>query len=306
VTERRTRWILVLLLVAQLVLITAQVSTSQPEPTVLERGLLRLVAPVARGVREASRLPNRLLERFRGRRSLLEENRRLRHEVRDLRLEMLRLSDVEEEMKRLRGALDYAQGRDGARLRVADVVYADHTSSMRTLIVYVGDATGVVKNQPVVAADGLVGRVIFTTGPYAKVQLLTDRAAAVGAMIERTRRQGIIRGWTSPELRPELRLQLVPLQAEVYPGDRVLTSGIDGVYPRGIPVGTVVSVEPSEGLFHRIRVRPATDFGKLDQVYLLSTDPVPEKLRTELPPELRGEPQSPEASSPEESSGASP
>ena len=298
-TERRTRWILVLLLVAQLVLITAQVSTSQPEPTVLERGLLRLMAPMVRSVQKVGRLPGRLLEGLRRQRTLFEENRRLRDELRELRLEVLRLGTLEGELDRLRDALEYTQARDDARLRVADVVYADHTSSMRTLIVYIGDASDVGRNRPVVAADGLVGRVLFATGPYAKVQLLTDRAAAVGAMIERTRRQGIIRGWGPSEL----RLQLVPLQAEVRSGDRVLTSGLDGVYPRGIPVGTVVSVESSEGLFHRIAVRPATDFGTLDQVYLLSTDPVPEELQRtlstgpggDLPREI-----------PEEPAGASP
>lgn len=303
-TERRTRWILVFLLAAQLVLITAQVSTTQPQPTLLERGLLRLVAPVARTVQRVSGVPGRILEGFRSQRGLLEENRRLRDEVRELRLEVLHLAGIEGELDRLRGALDYAEGRDDGRLRVADVVYADHTSSMRTLILHIGDAAGVERNQPVVAADGLVGRVLFASGPYAKVQLLTDRAAAVGAMIERSRRQGILRGWGSSEL----RLQLVPLQAEVRPGDRVLTSGLDGVYPRGIPVGTVVSVRPSEGLFHRISVRPATDFGTLDQVYLLSTAPVPQGLRgEELPGEVRGEPRNePQDPAREESPDASP
>lgn len=298
-TERRTRWILVLLLVAQLVLITAQVSTTQPEPTVLERGLLRLMAPMVRSVQKVSHFPGRLWEGFRQQHTLLEENRRLREELRGLRVELLHLGALEGELDRLRDALEYTQAREDARLRVADVVYADHTSSMRTLIVFIGDATEVGRNQPVVAADGLVGRILFTTGPYAKVQLLTDRAAAVGAMIERTRRQGIIRGWDSSEL----RLQLVPLQAEVRPGDRVLTSGLDGVYPRGIPVGTVVSVEGSEGLFHRIAVRPATDFGTLDQVYLLSTDPVPEELRRTLAVEPGGDLL---RETPEESAGASP
>lgn len=277
-TERRTRWILALLLVAQLVLITAQVSTTQPQPTVLERGLLRLMAPMVRSVQRVARLPGRMLEGFRRQRTLVAENHQLRDTVRELRLELRHLTALEGEVDRLRDALEYTSARNDARIRVADVVYADHTSSMRTLVVYIGDATGVGKNQPVVAADGLVGRIIFTTGPYAKVQLLTDRAAAVGAMIERTRRQGIIRGWEAAEL----RLQLVPLQAEVRPGDRVLTSGVDGVYPRGILVGTVVSVESSEGLFHRISVRPATDFGTLDQVYLLSTEPVPGDLQRPL------------------------
>ena len=89
--------------------------------------------------------------------------------------------------------------------------------------------------------DGLVGRVFTVAGPYAKVQLITDRAAGVGGMILRTRRQGVVRGGGRGS---GLELDYVPLQADVRPGDRVLTAGIDGVYPRGIPIGTVVSVEP--------------------------------------------------------------
>jgi len=69
----------------------------------------------------------------------------------------------------------------------------------------------------------------------------------------------------------------------VRPGDRVLTAGIDGVFPRGIPIGTVVSVEPGGQLFHRIQVAPAIDFGTLDQVYLLEYQAVPQTLRETAP-----------------------
>jgi rod shape-determining protein MreC len=77
----------------------------------------------------------------------------------------------------------------------------------------------------------------------------------------------------------ELELDYLPLQADVRPGDRVLTAGIDGVYPRGIPIGTIVSVKPGGQLFHRIQVAPAVDFGTLDQVYLLDYQTVPETLK---------------------------
>lgn len=280
-TERRTRGIFALLLVAQLVLITAQASSSAPEPTAVERGLFRIIAPVAGMVHRISALPGRTLQGFRRQRSLLEENRRLREQVLDLRLEMVRLQGMEGEVKRLAEALDYASpeglGADRRPLQVADVVYADHRPSLRVLILRVREGSEVHPNQPVVAAQGLVGRVIFVSGSFAKVQLITDRAAAVAAMIERTRRQGVLRG-SQPR---ELKLELVPLQANVRPDDRVLTSGLDGVYPRGILVGTVVSVRPSEDLFHLISVRPAVELSLLDQVYLLPTEPIPESLLEE-------------------------
>jgi rod shape-determining protein MreC len=75
----------------------------------------------------------------------------------------------------------------------------------------------------------------------------------------------------------------VPLQADVRPGDRVMTAGIDGIFPRGVPLGTVLSVEPGGQLFHKIRVAPAVDFGTLDQVYLLEHSPVPEEVERAVP-----------------------
>lgn len=277
-TERRTGWILISLLVVQLALITAQASSSSPEPTALERGLFRIVAPVAGLVHRVAGVPGSFLEGFRTQRTLRDENRRLQDEVRALKLELLRLQGLEGEVERLATALDYsawmaARHGEGA-LQVADVVYADHRSSLRVLILWVDDPSRVRSNQPVVNADGLIGRVLFVSGSYAKVQLITDRATAVAAMIERTRRQGVIRGVDERQL----RLELVPVQADVRPGDRILTSGLDGVYPRGVAVGTVTGVEPSEDLFHRILVRPAVDFGQVDQVYLLSTEPLPPRL----------------------------
>jgi rod shape-determining protein MreC len=73
-------------------------------------------------------------------------------------------------------------------------------------------------------------------------------------------------------------MDFVPLQADVVIGDRIVTAGIDGIFPRGILVGRVTSVEPGNELFHRIQVQPAVDFGRLDQVYLLEIEAVPENM----------------------------
>jgi rod shape-determining protein MreC len=166
------------------------------------------------------------------------------------------------------------------RIRAVDVIYVDYASWLRTLVLYTGDAPA-RKNQPVLSPDGLVGRVLDVSGPYAKVQLITDRAAGVGGMILRTRRQGVVRGGARGS--GALELDYVPLQADVRVGDQVLTAGIDGVYPRGIPVGTVVKVEGGGQLFHKIQLAPAVDFGALDQVYLLDYEAVPLKLKENGP-----------------------
>jgi rod shape-determining protein MreC len=277
VDERRTGWVLIVALVGQLVFLAVQ--GTRAGETRLERIGLRLLGPLARGVAGIPRGVAGAREDVKLRGTLLEENRRLRREVEDLRLHLQRLTDVEGEMLRLGAALRYPTPPAG-RIRAVDVVYADHASWLRTLVLYTGDVPARV-NEPVLAPEGLVGRVITLAGPYVKVQLVTDRAASVGGMILRTRRQGVVRGGVRGS--GELEMDYVPLQADVRPGDRVLTAGIDGVYPRGIPVGTVVSVARGGQLFHRIQLAPAVDLGSLDQVYLLDYQAVPENVKETRP-----------------------
>lgn len=275
--ERRTGWVLIVVLVGQLVFLAIQ--GARAGQTRLEALGLRLLGPMARGVASIPEGMTGAREGMKLRGTLLEENQRLRREVEELRLRLLRLTDVEGEMLRLGAALRYPTPPAG-RIRAVDIVYVDHTSWLRTLVLYTGDVPARV-NQPVLSPEGLVGRVVNVAGPYAKVQLVTDLAASVGGMVLRTRRQGVVRGGRQGS--GGLELDYVPLQADVRPGDRVLTAGIDGVYPRGIPVGTVISVEHGGQLFHRIQLAPAVDFGLLDQVYLLDYEAVPQKVKEGRP-----------------------
>lgn len=278
-TEQRTAWLLVAVLFAQLVLLSLQAPAAGADAggSFFESMTLRAVAPLTHAVAGATGAIAWLTEGLRRQRRVVADNRRLNAEVEQLRLELMRLSGVERDLADLARVLDYRPPPD-TRPRPADVVYIDHLSWLRTLVIYTGDAP-VAVNRPVVASGGLVGRVVTVAPPYAKVQLLTDRTAAVGAMIERTRRQGVVR--SGPD---GLELDFLPRQADVRPGDRVVTSGIDGLYPRGIPVGRVLSVEPADELFHRIHLEPAIDFGMLGRVYILTAEPLPEAM---LQPEPR-------------------
>ncbi len=276
--ERRTGWVLIVVLVGQLVFLAIQ--GAREGETRLEVLGLRLLGPLARGVASVPRSLTDAREGIKLRGRLEEENRQLRREVEDLRLRLLRLTDIEGEMLRLGAALRYPTPPAG-RIRAVDIVYVDHTSWLRALVLYTGDAPARL-NQPVLSADGLVGRVITVAGPYAKVQLITDRAASVGGMVLRNRRQGVVRGGGGRGS-GGLELDYVPRQADVREGDRVVTAGIDGVYPRGIALGTVTAVEQGGQLFYRIQLAPAVDFGSLDQVYLLDYPAVPASVKDARP-----------------------
>ena len=278
-TARRTRLLFILLLVGQLFLLASQEPDRGGAGNLLEGTALRSLGPFARLVHGVGDLFASASSSARTRRQLLAENETLRAEVLELKRGELRREGLEEENEALAKTLAFAR-RKAAELRPAEVVYADHGSWLRALILYVGEAQGRARlNEPVLTADGLVGRIVHLSGPYAKVQLISDRAAAVGVELERSRRQGVLRG-SNPG---ELLLDFIPRQAEIEIGERVLTAGIDGVYPRGVPVGVVASVEPGDEVFHRVVVAPAVDFSRLSFVYLLESETVPENLVQEAP-----------------------
>jgi len=238
---------------------------------------MRSLAPLASSVNFIADGVRNFGSNVRLNRTLIEENEALRRRVEDLQRQSMRLFGVETDLRRLSKALEY-QRAAGDPLRVADIVYIDHTSSLRTAIVSVENGS-VQTDQPVISTGGLVGRVVLTAGPYAKIQLITDRSASVGVMIERTRRQGVIRGSGGGNL----ELDYVPVQVDVRVGDLVVTAGIDGVYPRGVPVGSIAAVAAGTELFHRIRVLPQVDFGLLDQVFILERQALPDELQGDLP-----------------------
>lgn len=271
--ERHGLWLLALVLASQLLLLAVQVR-GEDGGSALEGLALRLVAPVPRAVAWLSGSVDAVGGSFEQRAALDRRLEHLQGRVEELELELFRLRNVQEERDRLAAALDYTPQVPG-RLRPAEIVYLDHSSWLRTLVLHVGERPA-RPDQPVVTPAGLVGRVVEVSGPYAKVQLITDRAAAASAVIARTRRQALVRG--GDDL---LELDLVPLQASVVPGDRVLTAGSDGIYPRGLPIGTVVEVGEDGELFRTVGVAPAVDFAFLDRVYLLEREAVPDELLDE-------------------------
>jgi rod shape-determining protein MreC len=278
VDERRTGYLLIALLLGQLVMVAIQGARSTRSRTYAEVAGLRVLGPAARLVTLTTGGAADLGHKVELQGRLLDENRRLRREVEELRLRMLRLADVEQDLTRLGDAVRYSAPLLG-QIRAVDVVYADYASWLRSLLLFTGKQPAAF-NQPVVSSAGLVGRVMAVAGPYAKVQLITDRAASVGGMVLRTRRQGVVRGGGEGG---GLTFDYVPATADVRPGDVILTAGIDGVYPRGITVGTVVAVDPGGQLFRKIRLAPAVDFGALDQVYLLEHAAVPQDLARAIP-----------------------
>lgn len=240
----------------------------------LEQMLLTTFGPIGHAVVSISDAARDSLGSLRLAGSLRRENVELHRELDLMRQEIVRLQGVEERLERLSRNVGYTPPVTGNAI-VADVVWIDQESWLRTLVLYTGTVAP-RRNQPVVTDKGLVGRIVVPAGRYAKVLLLSDPSLVVSAMIARTRQRGLARGGDV------LELENIPLLADVRLGDEVVTAGIDGVFPRGIPVGTVSSVAPGRGLFLRIQVVPAVDFETLDQVFVLPREALPAEIRERL------------------------
>jgi rod shape-determining protein MreC len=199
-------------------------------------------------------------------RHLRVENTRLRQESVALQRRIDRLEEQALETQRLQRLLALRQTTQ-AQFLAARVVGKDATNWFKTILVDRGSLEGLRRDLPVLGPDGLVGRVVEVTPTSAKVQLVTDPVSSVGGLIQRTRVTGIVSG----NLGAGARVRYLPLMAEVAVGDEVVTSGMGGVFPKGIPVGRITAVERKSGaLFQEATLQPAVDLSRLEEVVILT------------------------------------
>lgn len=192
-------------------------------------------------------------------------NGELRERIAALEEENLQLREALVESGNLERVAALRRGFE-ASLLPARVIGQDVSPYFRSLLLDRGRESGALSGMPVVSDRGLVGLVTATTPNAARAMLLVDRRAAVDAVVERSRALGIVRG-AGTEL---LEFSFLMRGADVKPGDPLLTSGVGGVYPKGLRIGSVVSVSAEKGaLVHTARVRPAVDFGQLETAFVV-------------------------------------
>jgi len=194
------------------------------------------------------------------------ENHRLRAEVEERQVESLRARDVEAENGRLRRLLAL---RDRLPLAtIAGEVIGREWGWARSLVVNRGLSDNVLRMTPAIAPEGLVGRVVEVRSGASIVQLLTDPASTVSATVERTRTTGIVEG----EPRGTTRFKYMARDgAAIQVGDLIVTSGLGGVFPKGIPIGRVRSIfDRGSALFHYATLTPVVDVARIEEVLLLT------------------------------------
>ena len=263
--RQRTGYLFMAVMLGHVILISAQVNTRRGVP-VLQVATFGVFA-------EVQRMSSAMVSSVRGGwtnyvslRDVHAENEELKRQLADAQVQLQEQRALAE---RSRGLLATLGLRDRSNLKTlaADVIGAGATTDFKTVTIDKGTSDGVRADLAVMAPAGVVGRVVVSSVRAAKVQLLVDRNAAAGVLIERSRSQGVAIG-AGDEL---LRMEYVSEVADVVVGDTVVTSGIDGIYPKGYVVGKVEAVEKSGNSYKQILVRPAVDFSSVEEVLVVLT-----------------------------------
>lgn len=197
-------------------------------------------------------------------RGVRAENRELKDEIEQMRLEQVRLSEDAAQAHRLQSLLAFKE-QYIAKTVAAQVIGSSGSDLSRIVYIDKGEDAGLRRDMAVITADGIVGKLLLVYPSTAQVLLINDQTSGVGVILEKSRLQGILHGIANGEV----VVNDVMSDEQVLVGETVLTSGGDQIFPKGLPVGTVTRVGSGKDLFLNINVKPSADLSRLEEVLVL-------------------------------------
>lgn len=198
------------------------------------------------------------------------ENQQLQDQLRRVTEENNRCREAALANERLRGLLDFKKSLPH-QLLAAEVIGKDPSPWFKTIIIDKGRKDGVFSGMPVVIPEGIVGQVVAAAGHYAKVLLLVDQNSAVDALVQRTRARGLIKGGMGGKCLFDYALR----KNDIKVGDIVISSGVDGVFPKGLRLGQVSEiVKRNAGIFQDVIISSFVDFEKIEEVLIILNPPM--------------------------------
>jgi rod shape-determining protein MreC len=265
--RQRTGYLFLTLIVGHVILISTQVTTKRGVP-LLEAVVFGAFSEVQRATNSVTDNVRLWWEDYFALQQVRAENTELKQELAQLRVRLQQERGVAEQSRTLQNLLTLKTSIT-LTTTAATVIAGGASPEFRTITIDKGTSDGLRQDMAVIAPSGVVGRIILPTGRASKVQLLIDRNAAAGAIIERTRAQGVAIGTGADRM----RMDYVSGSADLKQGDTVVTSGIDGIYPKGFVIGQIESVHRGAGEYSAIVIRPAVDFSALEGVLVVLTPP---------------------------------
>jgi rod shape-determining protein MreC len=271
----RNLTILAALLFGQILGLAVQVKRStENAPTRLIRiWAVMAVTPLEKGIVDLQTGTGNLWHNYFYLRGVRQENRDLKLKIQQMEIEQVRLNQDAEQAHRLQALLGFKE-QFISQTMAAQVIGSSGTDQSRSVYIDKGSRDGVRADMAVITSDGIVGKVLRTFKTTSQVLLINDQTSGVGSILEKSRLQGVLRGTPMGEV----VLEKVMSDETVEPGEKVLTSGGDEIFPKGLAVGTVTKVSPGPELFLNIRIKPAADLNRLEEVLIVTqykeTEPV--------------------------------
>jgi len=263
--RQRTGYLFLAVIVGHVILISTQVTTKRGVP-MLEAAVFELFSEVQRASNTVTTGIRTRWEDYFALTQVKAENEQLKQQMGQLRVELQQERSLAKQSQSLQQLLGLKTSLQ-VQTTAANVIAGGASPDFRTVTIDKGSTDHLRADMSVIAPAGVVGRVILPTSRASKVQLLIDRNAAAGAIVERTRAQGVVVGTGTGEL----RMDYVAGSADVKAGDMVVTSGIDGIYPKGFVIGQIQSVHRGAGEYSAIVIRPEVDFSALEAVLVVLT-----------------------------------
>jgi rod shape-determining protein MreC len=263
--RQRTGWLFMAVVVGHILLISTQVATRRGVP-VLEALTFGVFAEVQRGATSGIASVRDVWQNYFALQQTRQENQQLRTELAQLKVGLQQERALAEQSRMLQKLLDMRM-ETPLETTAAYVIAGGASPDFRTATIDKGTSDGLKPDMAVISPAGVVGRIILPTSRAAKIQLLIDRDAAAGAVTERGRAQGVVVGTGT-----SLRMDHVPGTADIKVGDRVVTSGIEGIYPKGFEIGQIESIERRGGEFSAVIIRPAVEFSSVEAVLVVLTE----------------------------------
>ncbi|MGD0568898.1 MAG: rod shape-determining protein MreC [Candidatus Sulfotelmatobacter sp.] len=224
-----------------------------------------LITPLERGLVWAQNGSSNLWHNYFFLRGVRAENRQLRDQIEQMRLEEVRLSEDATQARRLQSLLAFKE-QFIAKTVAAQVIGSSGSDLSRSIYIDKGSNDGIAPDMAVITAGGIVGKVLHVYPSTSLVLMINDQSSGAGAMLEKSRLQGVLRGTPNGEL----MLERVMSDETVAVGETVLSSGGDQIFPKGLPVGTVSKVSVGKEMFLNIQVKPAADLSRLEEVLVVT------------------------------------
>lgn len=234
-------------------------------PNPFEKGVLTISTPLFRAVAAGNGAVGAIWADYIDLVNVRKENKELRDSVKILNSRLMECREAVLANERMKGMLAMSSAIRLPSL-AASVIAEDSSPWFKTLVIDRGKGNGLADGMPVVAASGVVGQLVKVAWNSSRVLLLTDHASAVSAIIQRSRARGVVKGKGGGLCTLEFTIK----DEDVKVGDIVISSGIGGKFPKGLPIGEVAMVKKGEyGIFQTIEVRPAVNLSRLEEVLVL-------------------------------------